>query len=141
MRILPHRPPFFFLRQLLEWFPGRRALSEVEFDGTEDFFRGHFPGHPIVPGVILIEAAAQTAGLALAEDYSVAARPDSLPALAKVREFRFREPVLPRQKLTIDAIVENRFGTSGAVAVTVRRDTTKVAEGELLLALAVRRAP
>jgi hypothetical protein len=49
--------------------------------------------------------------------------------------------VLPRQKLTIDAIVENRFGTSGAVAVTVRRDTTKVAEGELLLALAVRRAP
>jgi len=136
MRLVPHRPPFFFLRRLLEWSPGRRAVSEVEFDGSEDFFRGHFPGRPVVPGVILVEAAAQTAGLALAEQVkdspSVAG---VLPALAKVKDFRFREPVAPKELLTIEAIVTNRLGTSGMVETTIRRNGTRVADGELMIAL------
>src|SRR6185295_20180987 len=77
MRLLPHRPPFFFLKQLRELTVGQRALADVEFDGSEEFLRGHFPGHPIVPGVILVEACAQTAGLALAE------RTDSIPTAAR----------------------------------------------------------
>jgi len=135
MRILPHRPPFFFLRALLEWHPGRRALSEVEFDGSEEFFRGHFPGRPIVPGVILIEAAAQTAGLALGASVVDAPRNGRLPALAKVRAFRFRSPVLPRERLEIDAVGSGRFGDTGLVDVKVFRDSKVVADGELLLAL------
>ena len=144
MRLLPHRPPFFFLKRLREWAPGRRALSEVEFDGSEEFFRGHFPGHPIVPGVILIEAAAQTAGLALAQASAdvpagsvlAAAPAGSLPALAKVKEFRFRAPAHPCETLAIEAVVTARFDTSGVVAVTVRRGATLLAEGELMVALA-----
>jgi 3-hydroxyacyl-[acyl-carrier-protein] dehydratase len=137
MRFLPHRPPFLFLKKLLEWVPGARALGEVEFDGSEEFFRGHFPGKPIVPGVILIEAAAQTAGIALARDLSDSpAASGGLPALAKVKSFRFRAPARPREKLLVEAVVTSRLGNTGSVSAAVRRADACVAEGDLLLALA-----
>ena len=136
MRLVPHRPPFFFLRRLLEWSPGRRALSEVVFDGREDFFRGHFPGRPIVPGVILIEAAAQTAGLALARSLADAPTGERLPALAKVRAFRFRAAAAPREKLEIEAKVTSRLGEDGIVEVEIRREGRRIADGEVVIALA-----
>ena len=140
MRFLPHRPPFFFLKRLVEWAPGKRSLAEVEFDGNEDFFRGHFPGNPIVPGVILVEAAAQTGGLALAE--SLTGAPDErirgrMPALAKIKNARFRAPARPHELLRIEGIVTTRFGTDGVVAVRVRRGETLLVEAELVLALAM----
>lgn len=134
MRLLPHRPPFFFVKRLIEWSPGARAASEVEFEGSEEFFRGHFPGHPIVPGVILVEAAAQTAGFALADslDATPAGR---MPALGKIRAFRFRSPVRPREPLRIDARVVLRFGAGGVVEVEITRAGEAIAEGELALLL------
>lgn len=135
MRFLPHRPPFFFLKRLVEWTPGRRALSEVEFDGTEDFFRGHFPGRPIVPGVILVEAAAQTAGLALAESLADAPVNGRLPSLAKIRNLRFRLPAQPRELLRIEALVTTRFGADGIAEVRVRRGDQLLADGDVAIAL------
>lgn len=135
MRILPHRPPFFFLKRLREWTPGRRALADVEFDGDEEFLRGHFPGNPIVPGVILIEACAQTAGLALAEKSDVAPTAARPPSLAKVRAMRFREPVRPREPLEIEALVTTRFENNGVVEVSVRRGPRVVADGEVAISL------
>jgi len=135
MRLLPHRPPFFFLKRLREWTLGVRALAEVEFDGSEEFLRGHFPGHPIVPGVILVEACAQTAGLALAarnDSVPTAARP---PSLAKIITMKFRAPVRPRELLEVEAIVTTRFENSGAVEVTMRRGGVSVAEGALAIHL------
>jgi 3-hydroxyacyl-[acyl-carrier-protein] dehydratase len=140
MRLLPHRPPFFFLKRLREWTPGRRALAEVEFDGAEDFLRGHFPGHPILPGVILIEASAQTAGLALAERSDVPPTAAQPPSLAMVRSMRFRAPVHPREPLEIEAIAATRFENLGVVEVTVRRAGKAVAEGELAISLGARPA-
>ena len=90
-RLLPHRPPFLFVRRLTEWRPGQFARSEAWFDPGESFFAGHFPGNPIVPGVILTELAAQTAGLAL----SAAGEAAGAPFLAKIKAFRFRRPVKP----------------------------------------------
>jgi 3-hydroxyacyl-[acyl-carrier-protein] dehydratase len=135
MRILPHRPPFFFLKRLLEWTPGSRALAEVEFDGSEEFLRGHFPGHPIVPGVILVEACAQAAGLALATVTDAAPTADRPPSLAKIRAMRFRAPVRPRELLLVEALATARFGTGGVVEVTMRRTGALVAEGELAISL------
>lgn len=135
MRILPHRPPFLFLKRLREWTPGRRALAEVEFDGGEEFLRGHFPGNPIVPGVILIEACAQTAGLALAEPRDVAPTAARPPSLAKVRAMRFRAAVRPREPLEIEALVTTRFENNGVVEVAVRRGPTVVADGEVAISL------
>jgi 3-hydroxyacyl-[acyl-carrier-protein] dehydratase len=136
MRFLPHRPPFFFLKQLVEWDPGKRAVSHVEFAGDEFFFRGHFPGRPIVPGVILVEAAAQTGGLALASSFDDAPIGGKLPALAKIREMRFRAPARPNELLVIEADVTTRFGPLGVVEVRVRRGDTPIAAGDLALGLA-----
>jgi 3-hydroxyacyl-[acyl-carrier-protein] dehydratase len=61
---LPHRPPFIFVDVVLELQPSESAICRKTFAPDEPFFRGHFPGDPIVPGVILVEALAQTAGLA-----------------------------------------------------------------------------
>jgi 3-hydroxyacyl-[acyl-carrier-protein] dehydratase len=135
MRLLPHRPPFFFLKRLREWTLGVRALADVEFDGSEEFLRGHFPGNPVVPGVILVEACAQAAGLALAartDSIPTAARP---PSLAKIITMKFRAPVRPRERLEVEAIVTTRFENSGAVEVVLRRDGAIVAEGALAIHL------
>ncbi|HET6164084.1 MAG TPA: hotdog domain-containing protein [Planctomycetota bacterium] len=137
MRLLPHRPPFFFLKRLREWTLGVRALADVEFDGSEEFLRGHFPGHPIVPGVILVEACAQAAGLALAsrsDSIPTAQRP---PSLAKIITMKFRAPVRPRELLEVEAIVTTRFENSGAVEVTMRRGGVTVAEGALAIHLGI----
>ena len=61
---LPHREPFVFVERVVECAPGGRAVCVKTFAEGEPFFRGHFPGNPIVPGVILTEALAQTAGIA-----------------------------------------------------------------------------
>jgi 3-hydroxymyristoyl/3-hydroxydecanoyl-(acyl carrier protein) dehydratase len=135
MRLLPHRPPFFFLKRLREWTLGVRALADVEFDGSEEFLRGHFPGNPVVPGVILVEACAQAAGLALAtrtDSIPTATRP---PSLAKIITMKFRAPVRPRERLEVEAIVTTRFENSGAVEVVLRRGDTTVAEGALAIHL------
>jgi len=135
MRLLPHRPPFFFLKRLREWTLGVRALADVEFDGSEEFLRGHFPGNPVVPGVILVEACAQAAGLALAtrtDSIPTAARP---PSLAKIITMKFRAPVRPRERLEVEAIVTTRFENSGAVEVVLRRGGASVAEGALAIHL------
>lgn len=130
--LLPHRPPFFFLRELNEWEPGHSARSTVEFAGDEFFFAGHFPGNPLVPGVILTEAAAQTAGLALQPGGGVMG--GTFVWLAKVRSMRFRAAVRPRERLHIEARVTQALGGVGNVAVRILRGEECVADGELVLA-------
>jgi len=130
---LPHRPPFLFLRRLTAWTPGTSAVGEARFDADEFFFRGHFPGNPIVPGVILTEVAAQTGGFAL----TLQDRTDvqAVAWLAKIRHMRFRAVVRPDETLTIRAEVESRLGPGGTVAVSISRGETAVAEGELVISL------
>jgi 3-hydroxyacyl-[acyl-carrier-protein] dehydratase len=135
MRILPHRPPFLFLKRMREWTPGKRTLAEVEFSGDEEFLRGHFPGNPIVPGVILVEACAQAAGLALADYNDTAPTATRPPSLAKIRAMRFRAPVRPREPLEVEALVTTRFENNGVVEVVMRRGATIVADGELAISL------
>ncbi len=102
--VLPHRAPFLFLDRILA-VDARRCVSERLFEADESFFAGHFPGNPIVPGVILIEAMAQTLGyLALRQ------RPDHAVLLTGVEKCRIRRPVRPGQSVRFEVeIVRQRM--------------------------------
>jgi len=93
MSLLPHRHPFLLVDRVLEIVPGKRIVALKNFTINEEFFRGHFPGRPVVPGVLLVEGMAQAGGiLALLE------RPDrdqKLVYFAGIDRARFRRPVLP----------------------------------------------
>ncbi len=103
--LIPHRDPFLFLDELKDIKKLESAVSINTFNENEDFFRGHFPGHPIVPGVILIEMMAQ-AGAALIA-YSIKEETaDKIVYLMNVEKTKFRSPVFPNQKIytKVDAL-------------------------------------
>lgn len=101
--LIPQRPPFLFIDRLLELDPGELALAEYTVRGDEDFFAGHFPGNPILPGVIMVEALAQT-GACLA--MSSPANAGKLAVFAGIDELRFRRIVTPGARLEMRVQVE-----------------------------------
>ena len=96
--LIPHREPFLFLDELINIKKLQTATGIKTFSTHEEFFKGHFPGHPIVPGVILIEMMAQTAAALIA--YSIREETtDKIVYLMNVEKTKFRNPVLPNQKV------------------------------------------
>ncbi len=106
---LPHRYPFLLVDRVLECEPGERLLALKNVTINEPFFQGHFPGRPVMPGVLIIEALAQaTCLLALETEES---GEDEVYLLAGVDKARFRRPVLPGDALMLEArLVKRRRG-------------------------------
>ena len=99
--LIPHREPFLFLDELINIKKLQTATGIKTFSAHEEFFKGHFPGHPIVPGVILIEMMAQTAAALIA--YSIRDETtDKIVYLMNVEKTKFRNPVFPNQKIYTD---------------------------------------
>src|SRR5207247_3611839 len=98
---LPHRPPFVFVRQLLRCEPGQVAECSTLFSQDDPMLAGHFPGNPLVPGVILTEALAQTAGIAAAAAHAENARPRFL--LSAIRGMKFFHAVRPGERIVLRA--------------------------------------
>lgn len=97
MQILPHRYPFLLVDRVLEIEPRKRIVAIKNVTINEEFFLGHFPGHPVMPGVLLVEGMAQAGGILLLHD-SPGDR-DDLIYLAGVDRARFRRPVVPGDQL------------------------------------------
>jgi 3-hydroxyacyl-[acyl-carrier-protein] dehydratase len=131
---LPHRPPFVFVRELRASDPGKSADCTTSFDADDPMFAGHFPGHPVVPGVILTEALAQTAGIAAASGYSEEERPRFL--LSAIRSMKFHRAARPGE--VIDLRAEKLAQVGDLVQFSVRATVAgeAVAEGQLVLAVA-----
>lgn len=125
---LPHRLPFLFIDSVEEIDPGVRAVGVKTFAATEDFFRGHFPGEPIVPGVIVVEALAQTAGVA-ANGPGEAAQ----FRLCAIRQMKILLAVKPGEEIRLQAeVTGSGFGmVQCAVRATVNGQVA--AEGQIVL--------
>ena len=91
--VLPHRYPLLLVDRVLEIDPGRRVVATKCFSVNEEFFQGHFPGHPVVPGVLLVEGMAQAGGILLLHDRP--SRRDELVYFMSIEKARFRRPVVP----------------------------------------------
>lgn len=131
---LPHRPPFVFVREVISCEVGRSVEARTSFDAGDPMFAGHFPGNPLVPGVILTEALAQTAGIAAASGHPETARPMFL--LSAVRTMKFFKAVRPEE--TIDLRAEKLGEVEGMVQFKVAASVNGVvvAEGQLVLSVA-----
>jgi 3-hydroxyacyl-[acyl-carrier-protein] dehydratase len=102
-KILPHRFPFLMVDAILEMVPMKRIVGVKNVSINEGFFQGHFPGKPIMPGVLIIEAMAQTGGLLLLLE--VPEREHKLLYFVAVDDARFRRPVVPGDQLHLDLTV------------------------------------
>jgi len=98
---LPHRPPFVFVRKLIACDPGISAECETQFSSSDPMFAGHFPDDPLVPGVILTEALAQTAGIVAASAHPENSQPRFL--LSAIRQMKFFQAVRPEERIILRA--------------------------------------
>ena len=123
---LPHREPFVFIDSVVALDPGQSAVCTRRFAASEPFFRGHFPGNPLVPGVILTEAAAQTAGIA-------AGQPGKIYHLSAIRQMKFIRPVVPESVVEFTASKTGEMGGLLQFQVSARVGDQLVAEGLIIL--------
>jgi beta-hydroxyacyl-ACP dehydratase FabZ len=98
---LPHRHPFLLVDRILEFEPGKRIVSLKGITNNEPFFAGHFPGFPIMPGVLVIEAMVQTGGV-LALENMKGLDENILPVFTRIAKARFRRPILPGDQLRME---------------------------------------
>ena len=117
--LLPHRPPFRFVDTVDELVPGERCVARYRVTGEEAFLAGHFPGNPVFPGVIQLEALAQAGAIALLADVRYAG---SLPLFGGVDEVRFRRQVVPGDELTLTVTMDQLSARAGRATATATVD-------------------
>ncbi|MCA1991754.1 MAG: 3-hydroxyacyl-ACP dehydratase FabZ [Coleofasciculus sp. S288] len=132
-KLLPHRYPFSLVDRIIEYVPGQRAVGLKNVTYNEPYFQGHFPGRPLMPGVMIVEAMAQVGGIVLTQ---LPDSPGGLFVFAGIDEVRFRRPVVPGDQLIMTAellsVKRRRFGKMQVRAVV---DGQRVAEGKLMFSL------
>ena len=104
--LIPHRDPFLFVDTCEVLIPGEHGKSQKFFSKDEYFFKGHFPNNPIVPGVIIIEAMAQTAGIVVS--YKLRDYKEKSVLFMSVNKAKFRKPILPNTEVTFEVEFLNK---------------------------------
>jgi beta-hydroxyacyl-ACP dehydratase FabZ len=138
MRSIPHRYPFLLVDRVVELDPGRRIVAFKNVTINEPFFAGHFPGAPIMPGVLIVEAMAQTGAVLLLHD--MVDRDGKLVYFTGIDHARFRRTVVPGDRLRFELEVVKRRARTCKMQGRAEVDGTLVAEAEILSALVDREA-
>ncbi len=131
-KIIPHRPPFLFVDRITE-IGDNRIVGEKDVTGEEWFFAGHFPGAPVMPGVLIVEAIAQTGACLALNAHGLAGQ---IPYFAALDKVRFRRPVKPGARLVMECTVKWVRGRVGRVEGRAMVNGEVVAEGEFTFAMA-----
>lgn len=132
--ILPHRYPFLLVDRVIELETGKRIVALKNVTTNEPFFQGHFPGHPVMPGVLIVEALAQASGLLIGLSGESREGRDALFYLAKVDNARFSRPVLPGDQLRLEVELKRLIRSMGIFNARAVVDGKEVASCELMCA-------
>ena len=133
--LLPHRHPFLLVDRVLECEPSKRIVAIKNVTSNEDFFNGHFPQRPIMPGVLIIECMAQASGLAMIYEERYRGR---IPFLTGIDNARFRRTVIPGDQLRLEADVLKLRGNVALVQCKALVDGAVAAEAKLMFVLTSR---
>lgn len=131
--LLPHRPPFRFVDAVDRCIPGTSVTARWRITGDEAWLAGHFPGHPVVPGVLQLEALAQAGAVAVLAHPDFAGR---LPLFGGVEGVRFRRQVVPGDEVVLDVEIERLGGRGGWGVGRATVDGQETCRGRLLFVLA-----
>ncbi len=132
MEYIPHRYPFLLIDRIIEFEPGKRAVGIKNVTMNEWFFQGHFPGMPIMPGVLILEALAQLGAVVVL--YGEQNR-GKIPVFTGVDRLRFRRQVVPGDQLRLEAEISKMKGSMGKGVVRALVDGEVAVEGQVMFAL------
>lgn len=132
METIPHRYPFLLIDTIEEIEEGRKAVGKKCVSGNEPFFQGHFPGNPVMPGVLIIEALAQVGAVAM---LSIPEWKGKTAYFAGIEKAKFRKKVVPGDVLMLETTIVKVKGPMGIGKGIATVDGVKVAEAELTFAI------
>ena len=130
--LLPHRYPFLLVDRVLELIPNQKIVALKNVTANEEFFNGHFPAKPVMPGVLVIESMAQAAGIMM---LSQEEHKGKIPYFTGIDNARFRKTVVPGDQLIIEVEVIRVKGSVGKVKAISKVDNQVAAEAELMFIL------
>ena len=130
MKLLPHRYPFLLVDKITEFIKDEQIVGVKNVTINEPFFQGHFPGHPIMPGVLIIEALAQCGGLLLMNEFENPA--DKVVYFMSLDDVKFRRPVTPGDQLEFELEMLQFRGRRCKMQGTAKVDGRVVAEAKML---------
>jgi 3-hydroxyacyl-[acyl-carrier-protein] dehydratase len=123
---LPHGPEFRFIQQLVELDPGKSGKGTFRLQGDEAFLRGHFPGEPLMPGVLLVEAAAQLAGVVAQNDPKVTPLPGL--KLTAIRSAKVLGSARPGETILLEAVITGRLDNLVQASATAEVNGKRILE-------------
>ena len=135
MERIPHRYPFLLIDKIIELVPGKKAVGIKNVTANEWFFQGHFPGMPIMPGVLILEALAQLGAVIVLHDENNRGK---IPVFTGVDKLRFRRQVVPGDQLRLEAEIDRVRGVMGKGFVKALVEDKIAVEGEIMFALVER---